>query len=195
MASETPPLHTTNPLDIWNSIPAQLQGIAALGLGLGMAYMVWQRFLKSYRNPTPPQKELMIGDAANIVDLQPIRDLVAIMTESLKQQNLMTMQYQKNDALVSSFVAQVAEFTKVIAASRNSVIEAQNEFIKTLSKDLGGLSLLLENHLLELRQEREEEQDRRELEAARREGYEAGMVEGKKRKPRPRTTKRTPRAV
>lgn len=149
-------------IDILASLPPSLQGVAALGLGGALGYLAFKKFVRNYKSPTPPmEQQLIIGESARIADMGPVRELV-------QQLNLVALQMQKNEMLLSSFVAAIAE-------SRASVIEANQTSAEALHKDLAQLADLLSDHLLQMRLEREDRVDKERDAEAEERGYQRGL--------------------
>lgn len=176
-------------LQVLLGLPPPLQGIAVAAAGAVASYFLWHRFRASYASPEPEAKgELLVGESATFADLKPVKDLT-------DQASLLTMQLMKNEVQMASFVSGISETTRAMIAARVEAMERQDKSQTELMQALRELADLLAQHLVDLRTEREEREDRERENAAREEGRNAGyqqaMSEQRKTRPvrRPRTKK------
>ena len=175
---------TTNDfIDVVLGLPPQLQGIVLLGAGIGGGWLVWRRFLKSYMTPEEPKGELLIGDSAQIADMKPIRDLIS-------QVDKLILQLAKNEVSSASLLAGISETTQRMLETRIASGVEHEKSQRELMRSLGELADLLAQRLVDLRQEREDREDKERLNEALEEGRRLGREQARTESRPPR--KRSP---
>lgn len=172
MAEATPP--TNDFVDVVLGLPPQLQGIVLLGAGIVGGWFVWQRFLRGYMAPPQdePKGELLISDSATIADMKPIRDLIA-------QMDLLTVQLMRNEVSNSSLLSGIADTTKKMLDTRIAAGIEHEKSQRELMQSLRELADLLAQHLVDLRQEREDREDKERLHEALEEGRRLGREQAR----------------